>query len=85
MAVAEGTSDPDNKLMELYSQSLLRAEKSHRCARKDFAANQQRKSSMAMIKSIAEVQSQTEQILQSTTENPFDPTKHIQDYLDMPD
>lgn len=85
MAVAEGTSDPDNKLMEHYSQSLLRAETSHRCALKDFAANQQRKPSMATIKSIAEVQSQTEQILQSTTENPFDPTKHIQDYLDMPD
>jgi hypothetical protein len=40
---------------------------------------------MATIKSIAEAQHQTEQVLQSTTENPFDPTKHIQDYLDMPD
>jgi hypothetical protein len=26
-----------------------------------------------------------ELVLQSTTENPFDSTKHIQDYLDTPD
>ena len=79
------SDSPDVCWARHLAEQLQRAEKSHTHALRDIVTHQHRKPSIASMELIAMEVISAKHVPQVSTEKEFDPTKHRQDYLDMPD